>query len=111
MEIGTRVLVTTTDWFYAPDGDCYKAVFGTVKGVYSDKDMLGIKTNRMSSDWYAHIGNMFIAGCQIKYAIETNEVSRNPPHSDVTHEGKVVIDTHGFSRIYLADETFTQPQT
>jgi hypothetical protein len=104
MEVGTKVLVTTTEWFFAPDGEQYRAVFGTLKGVHSDKDILGIKTNRLSADWYVQIGNLTIAGCQIKFAIETNKVSKQPPTSDTLHEGKVVTDTYSQSRIYFADE-------
>ena len=39
-EIGKKYLITTDDWFYAPDGNNYKSVFGTLTGVYSDDDTL-----------------------------------------------------------------------
>ena len=68
-----KMLLTTDNWFYAPDGQAYKAVYGTVKRVMNDEETLGIKTNIGSSNWYVEIGNMFIAGCQIHYAIQTDE--------------------------------------
>ena len=71
-EIGKKALITTSAWFYAPDGKQYRAVFGTVKGIKSDQETLGIKTNNKSSNWYLEIGNTIIAGCQIHYAIATD---------------------------------------
>lgn len=69
---GQNVLVTTNAWFFGPDGKQYRAVWGKVS-IHSDEDTLGIKTNRMSSNWYALVGDgekaMMVAGCQIHYAI------------------------------------------
>lgn len=78
IEIGSKALITTDNFFLAPDGQTYRAVFGTVKGVYDDKQTLGISTNRHSANWYVEIGNMVIAGCQIHYAIKTDDCSREP---------------------------------
>lgn len=70
---GNNFLVTTTNWFFAPDGKQYRAAWGEVK-VYNDSDTLGIKTNNKSSNWYAVVGtvgkgkSIVIAGCQIHYA-------------------------------------------
>lgn len=66
---GERVLVTTNNWFRGPDGRDYNAVWGTVLSINSDEQTLGIKTNARATNWYAVIGNMTIAGCQIYYAI------------------------------------------
>lgn len=73
MEVGKRMLVTTNNWFYAPDGKAYKAVFGTVRSIKSDTETLGIKTNARATNWYVQIGNVMIAGCQIHYAVECEE--------------------------------------
>lgn len=70
IEIGQKVLVTTDNWFYGSDGRQYKAAWGTVRGVFSDQDALGIKTNARSTNWYAQIGSLVIAGCQIHYAVQ-----------------------------------------
>lgn len=69
---GKKALITTNNWFYGPDGKSYRAVFGTVKAVRTATDTLGISPNGKSTNWYAEIGNMTLAGCQIHYAIQTD---------------------------------------
>ena len=75
IKIGDKALITTDNWFIAPDGGSYRAVFGTVHAVHTDKDTLGITTNERSTNWYVQIGNMLVAGCQIHYAIKTDIVN------------------------------------
>lgn len=104
MQVGDKVLVTTDNWFWAPDGESYRAVYGTVVGVFNDESVLGIKTNARSTNWYAQIGNMTIAGCQIHYAIKTDACSSKPPTMENTHEGKIVTERALNTRIYFADE-------
>lgn len=99
---GMKALVTTDAWFLAPDGREYRCAFGTVEGVYGDKDTLGIATNRNSTNWYLKIGHLVIAGCQIHYvaicdAVNTKEVS------DWKLEDGKVIRYKRPSMIYLAD--------
>jgi hypothetical protein len=69
-------LITTDSWFIAPDGKQYRAVYGDVK-IVSD-EILGIKTNVRTSNWFAKVGtednHVIIAGCQIHYAIKSTEV-------------------------------------
>ena len=72
IQIGKKALITTDNWFHAPDGNTYRAVHGTVRAVRSDADTLGVKTNARSTNWYVEIGNMTVAGCQIHYAIRTD---------------------------------------
>lgn len=72
IEIGDKAIITTDNWFYAPDGRQYKAVYGTVKAVRSSEDTLGIRTNARSTNWYVEIGNMTIAGCQIHYLVKSS---------------------------------------
>lgn len=104
MNIGDKVLVTTDNWFFAPDGETYKAVFGTVKGVFDDQQALGIKTNARSTNWYVQIGDMMIAGCQIHYAILTDGFSKNAPIREFEHNGKVIKGESTMTRIYNADK-------
>lgn len=66
---GQKALITTNQWFYAPDGKQYGAVFGTVKAIRTDKEAMGITTNRNSTNWYVEIGCMTVAGCQVQYAV------------------------------------------
>lgn len=106
IKTGCKALVTTDNWFTAPDGNLYKTVFGTVKAIHSDKETLGIETNSKSTNWYLEIGNMFIAGCQIHYAIRTDKVSFEICTREIEHEGKLNIVKESVSRIYNADESY-----
>lgn len=73
INIGDTVLATLDNYFFAPDGKQYRAVFGKVKAISGDQETLGIKTNARSTNWYATIGNMTIAGCQIHYVVKTKD--------------------------------------
>jgi hypothetical protein len=101
--VGQKFLITTDEWFFAPDGESYKAVFGTVRALLSDSEVLGIKTNAKSTNWYVHIGNMFVAGCQVHYATQTDAVCLRPSHIDVEHNGHLSTQQVGTSRVYDAD--------
>lgn len=78
IEIGEKALVTTDSWFLAPDGRQYRAAFGTVHGCKTAEDTLGIKPNGRSTNWFLEIGCLTIAGCQIHYAIRTDDCSNAP---------------------------------
>lgn len=69
IEVGKKALITTNEWFIAPDGKQYRAVFGTVKAVQSSEETLGVRTNARSTNWYVEIGCVTLAGCQVHYAI------------------------------------------
>ncbi len=75
-----KYLITTDNWFYAPDGRQYKSVWGEVEVL--EDSILGVKTNRNSTNWYAKIGSkekyVIIAGCQIHYAVKCE----NKPNLD-----------------------------
>ena len=70
-----KYLITTDSWFTAPDGNDYKAVWGEVSIL--EDNVLGLKTNRNSTNWYAKIGteekHVIVAGCQIHYASKSDE--------------------------------------
>lgn len=99
---GKKYLITTDEWFFAPDGQQYRAVFGTVSGIESDESILGFKA-RHSTNWYVKIGNMLIAGCRVHYAIMTDTISDQPPIRSMEHEGKISHAPEEQSRIYHAD--------
>jgi hypothetical protein len=105
LKIGDKVLVTTYDWFMAPDGSTYKAAFGTVKAVLDSQQTLGVKTNARSTNWYAVIGNITIAGCQINYAVKTERCNLGPAKSFATKDG-VVNEYNVPSTIYNADQEY-----
>ncbi len=107
LEIGKKYLITTDNWFIAPNGRQYRSVFGTVKGINDADSTLGLKTNRNSTNWYVIIGGMVIAGCQIHYLVETESIV--PEGQEIVdfefHEGEVRFNTAP-SRIYRADEPY-----
>lgn len=105
-KVGEKYLINTDNWFTAPDGESYKAAFGTVTAVLSDNETLGIKTNRGATNWYVLIGNMLIAGCQIHYCIKTNKVSFSACTREFEYEGELKICPSSGSRIYNADKEF-----
>lgn len=102
-EIGKKYIITTSEWFFAPDGNSYKAVFGTINGIMNDQETLGIKTNRNSSNWYLSIGNMIIGGCQIHYAVKTDECSNFPPKRSIETNGELNHRNENISLIYFSD--------
>lgn len=65
-------LITTSEWFYASDGQTYKAVWGKVQ-VIEAKTELGF-VPKAGTNWYVRVGegdgSMIIAGCQIHYIQE-----------------------------------------
>ena len=102
IETGKKYLITTDDWFQAPDGQSYRSVYGTVTAIESDQDTLGIKTNRGSTNWYLIIGKMVIAGCQLHYAIQCDTFENPPFKAENTHEGKSII-TEIHSRTFVTE--------
>ena len=103
--VGDNVLVTTDNWFFAPDGRQYRAVWGELVGVFTDDEVLGIKTNRGSTNWYVVVGNMTVAGCQVHYAIKCDE---EPYHSHRADDYDAATGRYKSftmdSRIYFARE-------
>lgn len=83
-----KYLITTENWFIGKDGRSYRAVWGDVE-ILKD-DVLGIKTNSRSTNWYAKVstdtGSLIVAGCQIQYAMTCEE---KPNTGDVVESEKV----------------------
>ena len=75
--VGQRVLITTSNWFFAPNGRQYRAVVGRLRGIHSAPAILGIKVNARSVDWYAEVGRMVVAGCEINHAIAVEDHEPN----------------------------------
>lgn len=100
-----KYLITTDGWFFAPDGKLYRAVWGNAE-VMQD-DILGVKTNRNSTNWFLKIGSeanhIIVAGCQIHYAVRCEARPNDGPREDwVHHEGKPVVSMAP-SSIYIAE--------
>lgn len=69
---GKRVLITTSEWFYAPDGQSYRAIWGSAE-VQKSEDLLGVKPHNYAN-WFAVVnGTFLIAGCQIHYVMLCEE--------------------------------------
>lgn len=102
-QIGEKYLITTNNWFYGSDGRQYRAAHGTVTAILDSEQVLGIKANRHSTNWYVEIGNLIIAGCQIHYVLKTDSVEFNTVH-DTSENNGVVTDIATNSRIYNADK-------
>lgn len=101
---GQKYLINTDQWFFAPDGENYKAVFGTVHSVVDAEQTLGLKTNRNSTSWYVVVGDMIVAGCQIHYAVRAESFNPNPSEkAELDHDGKRLMVRNGTTRIYDAD--------
>ena len=67
-----KYLITTDSWFYGPDGLQYRAAWGDVEVL--EDSILGVKTNRNASNWFAKVGtednHVIIAGCMIHYCLK-----------------------------------------
>lgn len=100
-----KFLITTDNWFYAPDGKMYRSVWGQVEIL--EDTFLGVKTNSRSSNWFAKIGAednfVIVAGCQIHYACKSD----NKPHigivEDYLIEGNEVKTKIRSGDIYIAE--------
>lgn len=101
--IGHNVLVTTANWFYAPDGRSYRAVWGTLKGIKTAEDNLGVRPRGPSTNWYLEIGDTTIAGCQAMYCVRTDVVNFGDAQEMVEHEGRYAISQRP-SAIYNANK-------
>jgi len=99
-----KYLITTDAWFYAPDGRQYKSVWGDVN-IVSD-DILGIKTNIRSSNWFAKIGSetnhVIVAGCQIHYAVRCEKEPEIQNTDTTKTDGIEKKEVRPFS-VYIAE--------
>lgn len=98
-------LITTDNWFYAPDGMKYRAAWGNVR--IAEDSFLGIKTNRNSSNWYAFVGSeekgILVAGCQIHYAVRCEKEPSTEKVKDVSYGENGVTEYERPSEIYIAE--------
>ena len=105
MKTGDKYLLTFTHWFIGPDGKYYNAAWGGVT-ILPDS-VLGVKTNRNSTNWYCKIGSeknhVIVAGCQVNYAVRCEEKpTLDKVNVSNLHEGKYVFSERETS-IYIAE--------
>lgn len=97
-------LITTDNWFLAPNGKSYKGVWGNVQIV--DDLILKIKTNRMATNWFAMVGShenhVLIAGCQIHYAVKTDSEPNTDPVNEYTTNDTGCVEFVRPTQIYIA---------
>lgn len=100
-----KYLITTDNWFTAPDGEQYKAVWGNVEIL--EDNMLGVKTNRNSVNWYAKVGSekkhLIVAGCQVKYACRSEEKPNLDGSTDWHLDGNGYKEKITPNKIYIAE--------
>lgn len=100
--IGKKVLVTCSQWFLAPDGNEYRAAFGTLTCIINDNEM-NIRMARTHANFYLKVGGFMIAGCEAKFVIQSDiEPPKGMVKGWTTHEGKFV-EYERPSLIYFAD--------
>ena len=98
-------LITTDNQFYGADGVAYRACYGKVN-VVSDTDILNIKTNRGSTNWYVVVGDiegkhMIIAGCQIHYALQTDKIHIGKTDDHIVHGDSGVVEFNRPTQVYV----------
>ena len=105
MRMKGNYIITTDGFFFGKDGKQYRAVWGNVEIV--EDSILGIKTNRNSSNWFAKVGSednhVLVAGCQIHYANRCEvkpELNLVPDFSTASGELK---EFEAPSQIYIAE--------
>lgn len=100
-----KYLITTDQWFVAPNGQSYKAVWGNVEIL--EDNTLGIKTNRNSSNWFVKIGSecnhVIVAGCQIHYACKSDKIPNTSPVKDWQLDASNYNEAETPCKIYIAD--------
>lgn len=101
-----KYLITTDSWFTAPNGKQYKAAWGEVEIV--EDTILELKTNKNSTNWFAKVGSeekhIIIAGCQIHYAVKSNEQPSTLPSEDWQADAASGINVYNRpNSIYIAD--------
>jgi len=102
--IGKKVLVTTSEWFIAPNGKSYKAIWGTLHTINEAKESVGFAINRTHANWFIEIGNMVVAGCQIFYLMACEERPETGIIDDWTSDNGGTSYRHP-SSIWVADPT------
>jgi hypothetical protein len=100
-----KYLITTDNWFYAPNGKQYKSVWGEVQVL--EDSVLGVKTNRNASNWYAKVGiennHVIIAGCQIHYAVKCENKPNTGDVEDWATDNAKFTKYMRPSTIYIAE--------
>jgi hypothetical protein len=102
--IDKKVLITTQNWFVAPDGIEYRAAWGTLRAIHEAGKTLGFIPNRSHANWFIEIGNMVIMGCQVMYVVQCDEKPNTGKVDSWTFkEGLGVSEFQRPSHIYITE--------
>lgn len=101
--IGKNCLITTQNWFLAPDGREYRGVFGNLKAVHEAGKTLGFIPNRSHANWFIEVGNMIIMGCQVMYFVQTDTCNFDKAEHWNATDDKGITETLAPSKIYNAN--------
>jgi len=102
--INKKVLITTQNWFTAPDGKDYKSCWGTLKAIHEAGKSLGFIPNRSHANWFIEVGNMIIMGCQVMYVIDCPEKPKmEMVKAWTSHAEKGIIEYDRPTIIYMAE--------
>ena len=108
LRVGLKYLITLESRIRTPDGEAYGAVFGTLRAVHKAQDVIGVYPGRGHENWMVEIGNVIIPGCQVKFCIQTDSYSTQPPSNEIEHEGEVKLTHWHMTRIYNVDSGLTR---
>lgn len=100
---GEYYLVTTGQWFLAPDGEEYRAVWGKCF-VTEAKESFGFVPLRPSTNWFLRVGegenSAIVAGCQIHYAVKCD---KRPIQRTETYRHEVTKSEVVLNKIYFTE--------
>ena len=99
-----KYLITTDNYFVAPDGKLYRAAWGEVK-VMSTKEALGFDPNRNSANWMVQVGSdtnhVLLAGCQIHYSVSCPDRPNTDQTRQIYEKGEIELRDNP---IYIPDD-------
>lgn len=97
---GDYYLISSYGYFYAPDGEQYRAAWGPVELIKAE-DLLGFNPTR-STNWLLKIGTgegaVIISGCQINYFVKC---TNKPKMKEGTYTDQATGMVHAANSIYI----------
>jgi len=102
MKNGEKYLITTNNYFYGPDGEQYRAVYGVVQ-IKEAKDVFGFTPNVRHTNWITEVGTeekkVVVTGCEVLYALKLDTPPTIKPGTWVDKDGEQLPH----NRIYIAE--------
>lgn len=93
LELTKKYLVTTKEPFVAPDGESYRAAYGTVSAIHDAPD----------APPSVVLGRIQIDLPEIVHAVQTETVNLTPPTREIIYNGAVVKTKAAITSIYFAN--------